>query len=518
MRYGNYELQPGDDDATQTYGGARRTGPARATVATADAGSTAVNTLAVPHYVRTLQEDLGLLGFRYAPDPATGQFDLNTEFAVREFQIYARFGRAAQEMMVQPATTPYVDRLAGISNSQPSTSEVTGILDAGTRTALQHWLDNNYRCPVIVQARNGPGFSNLVQDNLWAFDSMTNSAPRVFVRDFSDRYTMPVPSDPRNVAINGHEYLVLGYYDTQGGPNILAANHSWDVADMSPQALYGTNAMTAAEQSTFMVIMPTAQAECGQRFDVINAWDNSYLSVPVYHHTLGRRTAGELPALLSYVRHHDAAAFQAAVGFAGIRGSQTWPIAMVQGAYGTTIAQIRSLGGGFVDVPRTDANYSYFRGWHWLYRFAMAGRSMPGYRDSVWEFARLRLTNLHGADFGQNVGGQSTTVGAVFTSEYAMGMLLRWHVWRPGHILTAGNRAETRLHRVLSNAQAAASSLDWTTLPATWTDPHEDALIEALRAETLTVAGLVPRMQFVHNYAFQGNGLSRTRNSFQALP
>lgn len=78
--YGGYDLRRGDRDALFRYGGVVRR------------GSEPLPRPGEVPFVTQLQRDLRELGFLLAGEPS-GDFGLETEWAIREFQIYARMAR-----------------------------------------------------------------------------------------------------------------------------------------------------------------------------------------------------------------------------------------------------------------------------------------------------------------------------------------------------------------------------------------------------------------------------------------
>ena len=121
------------------------------------------------------------------------EYDLATSWAVREFQIYARYPTVAIEDPNPTTSIPiYADRLVPVDNTAPYTGEITGILDQATVAALRHWLANNYRCPVVVESwvrKSPPPPENkrqpktLVKENIWLFQDEPTISHRTFVRD-----------------------------------------------------------------------------------------------------------------------------------------------------------------------------------------------------------------------------------------------------------------------------------------------------------------------------------------------
>jgi hypothetical protein len=85
-------------------------------------------------------------------------------------------------------------------------------------------------------------------------------------------------------------------------------------------------------------------------------------------------------------------------------------------------------------------------------------------------------------------GSRPATIGDVYGSERAMAMIMRWHVFRPGHVVN-GNAEGDHLRSALQRAAIPAGAGD----PSTWTDAHQRSLIAGLQAEidqTVKDAGL----------------------------
>jgi len=505
-----------------------------------------------PPHVRNLQEDLRRLGFDLAGTP-NGIFGRHTEWSVREFQIYAKMDHVARENTASTATR-LVDRLSQVATGiHRYTGPVSGVLNRATRAALRHWLANNWRCPVVVEAWNmaAGARTTLHQENLWLHDSMTSSAPRVFVRDFSDYYALPAGR-------NANDLRVIGDYVTypptgHSGPRSVPPNHTWSEGEILPDSFVGVGlaALTAPQRSTFKAIRAVSEVECLGFYDSVNAYDNAFISLGPCHWTLGivsggTVSEGELCGYLSYLRHADAAAFQSAIEFFGARVDENWVNAGVADGSNLWVAGQRKYAGwmalqdesgNFNRLPLDENDGNYFKTWHWHYRFIMAGRTIVGYRRRMWDMARVRIRDIRDAPWGAGVAqvnagtptARNATIGDVFTSERAIAIILRWHIRFPGDIIAGGNAAN-RLRNALATARATAPGLTWTGAPNAWTDAHETALVQGLR-QAVTARGnanLSNSINYVDNwpnwatganprgYALPGTigNLSEDRNSF----
>jgi hypothetical protein len=176
-------------------------------------------TAGVAEHVRQLQEDLRELGFLVVPEPTPGsvaKFDMYTDWAVREFQIYASMPHVARMSLTMAAdgVTETHNRLRDICNSVPTTATtpptnpaeyqypnderpaviaalghipagadlhgattghpvsyyvasleqvvnggmyngpISGVVNQETRNAIAYWKEHRYRCPVVIEAWN----------------------------------------------------------------------------------------------------------------------------------------------------------------------------------------------------------------------------------------------------------------------------------------------------------------------------------------------------------------------------
>ena len=98
-------------------------------------------------------------------------------------------------------------------------------------------------------------------------------------------------------------------------------------------------------------------------------------------------------------------------------------------------------------------------------------------------------------------------LGEVFTSELAVGILLRWDVNRPVDVSAGGIVAGRIPTAALEDAQRSAPTPAWSADPSTWTQREEDALIAALKnlaeGSTPEVKGSIPKVSTfpTHDYS-----------------
>ncbi|WP_095125036.1 peptidoglycan-binding protein [Pseudomonas sp. Irchel s3a12] len=540
MIYGNFDLRRGDHD-----GKPEQNKPPRwagndnpvLSVVTAETAAAFLGTsaaLGVSEHVRKLQEDLITLGFSIVGTP-DGGFGSHTEWAVREFQIYASMAQVAKvreekkgQLLLDSAGSPvkvnnmdvyfdssasivakagksatvtgetvgpvsyYVDSLQSVANSSIYAGPISGVVNELTRAAIEYWLSHDYRCPVVVEAWNNTAAgvrTDLASNgcNLWAHNSIASNAPRVFFRDFTSYYDYP---DTHSRL----EYQTLGYYEPGGfgGPN-TAKKHSWSPeAEMSILNLYDSayNAAEAnsAKISTYRTMRVVAEAECYGRFDVLNAWDNALMSAGPCHWTMGvfsttnsAYAPGELPGLIAYVKNLNPEVFNKAFGKFGLDTVLQWGEAGLYfpgvRTYNTWIKL--STETDFEALPTTKEGANYMKTWHWHYRFSMAGRTIGAYRKAMWKLTKLRLSKILDREVKFRVSGHEvvSTLGAVFTSEKSVAILLRWHVYRPAFVVTNASLVVPAIQFVIdSNSQ-----VNWALPVASWGDTHETLLTNEIQ-------------------------------------
>ena len=581
--YGNFDLQKDDHDGlaegnVPPMWGAVTNPPIPQilgeTSPILSSGTTA--SLAIHEYVRQLQEDLLRLGFGIVGIP-DGKFNERTQWAVREFQIYAKmevvakvksskFGqllltgnggqvlidntpiyydssavlvaRAGQDPAQSTSTDAhasyYVDSLEAGANQKIYSGPVSGVVNGLTRQSIEFWLENHYRCPLVIEAwtvnHSGERTTLVTKGcNLWAHDDLGSGTPRIFSIDFTSYYAFPSTR-------NAHEYQALGYYEGQsfGGPS-AGVKHSWKPeAEMSLNNVLGSgfdvSKINSSSYSTYRTIRVVAEAECFGRYDVINSWDNALLSAGPCHWTMGlyadgRYQKGEFPAFIAYFKSLFPDQFTKAIGFFGLAPSHKWEDESIYSPTTRTYATWLSLSTDlyiesnaihgadeYKILGRKKEEAHYLKTWHWFYRFSMAGRTIQGYRKAMWKMAANRITKILEKEVVFTVGGSdiSAQLGEIFTSEKSVAILLRWHVYRPSHVVSdTYGRVVPAIQDAISNFPA----LGWDTTPSLWTNFHESALTAALLARAANVNSTIST---AINYGVnQSQGSVReARNSF----
>jgi hypothetical protein len=502
-RYGGYQLQWGDNDVVSppVYEGQGRV-PPDPLPAEGDDG-----------YVTLLQKDLASLGIMPAKT-VSGVFDRTTSWQLREFQVYAGMSTVATVDSSIPASQPRADQLTATANAAQYTGDINGRLDGPTALALQAWIANGYACPVVAESRDAKGA--LVTDNIWLDSDDPTNGDRCWVTDLTGTYTV----DPARIAAQGpiatgstHPKILTGYYITSSYGNGPVCQQSTEWAnnatpqgtDITIATLTGTALAqaSAAVVSTYKVVRAVAHVESPENFDALNAYDIGRVSLAPYHFTLySKGRAAELPAFLSYLAFTLPDEYAAAFARYGIGVELAWPTdgsnpvgtsnpLWVQGArkWATFPQQLGlQTAAGTVSAVLTDVTVAddaeYFRTWHWIYRWVMACRMYPDIWLKCWDLCRWRIQGLLAAPIAGVTGlASGTTLGQVFTSEYAVTAIVRAHVNAPAAVITIGGGAAKTIVNSLTSAISADPSLA-NNLPQ-WTNAQHQAVDQAL------VTGLV---------------------------
>ena len=114
-------------------------------------------------------------------------------------------------------------------------------------------------------------------------------------------------------------------------------------------------------------------------------------------------------------------------------------------------------------------------------RFALNARTLEPFRTRMWDYARLRLRDLLATPWTPQIdmadpsapgGTRPATIGDLFTSERAVGIMARWHVNRPATCCRwATVPSPHRLRQCRGRRRGD---------PGTWTDQNEANLCNAL--------------------------------------
>ena len=156
-----------------------------------------------PDYVKELKKDLYTLGFcivgKEPPGGYNGTFNHLTEWAVRDFQIYAGMEYVAKldpDLSNIPRSYEAFQLTEIETKSDRYTGPISGVVNSKTAKSIKLWIDKKWRCPVVACA---------------------------FVRDSNFRATgeiAPQKSGGDELAINLWDGSI-GYRDTKAKPAIV---------------------------------------------------------------------------------------------------------------------------------------------------------------------------------------------------------------------------------------------------------------------------------------------------------
>lgn len=457
LRYGNFTLRLGDSDSKRLYGG--------------QAGAVAT----AQTYVRNLQEDLVALGFAVVGTP-DGEFGPRTAIALRALQIEAQpdtvyqiqSGSAQGSVAVAAATYRYRGRIHGMA-------------DWDTAEVIAQWINPDgavgNTCALSVAGydpKNPPPAAPQPGDtDLWLYDDMQDSAPRVFSTDQLGRFTIP---SSKQLAGSPNS-MVLGYFLTTkyGSGPVLVKSMSWQPecevtmdSTLPPELTPPPSAdrSTAPVSSTYRVIRAVANQECYGRFDVYNAYDDGIISFGLFHWALLKSGTGELAAVFAYYRDQYPDSYERDFGRYGIYPAVAWDPTVYSGnhagdqsiyvgqlgMYGLRDAQGQVHAADLLPLASSTDAYmiDYMRSWHVLHRLEVALRSSDDLHRAMWKLAVRRLRDLlarpwddgstpnQGPKVPDGSGGlRVATFGEVLTSERAVAAVLRHHVNRPKYVINA---------------------------------------------------------------------------------
>ncbi len=597
MLYNNYDLQRGDRDGNACaatpelprWGGNDITAGTTVMQCTTPATGAGAN-ISIPAHVHKLQLNLLELGFFMLGDPSTldttvdGKFGRGVEWAVREFQIYAKMtqvakvkesalhrdsagdafwacsplntntyiandGAAAGSTIPNyrtaynaavpasgstpaiPSISKYVDSLESVAvpDDEIYTGRISGVVNEATRDAIEHWLENDYRCPVVIEdwkTNKTTGVrTSLKRCNLWN-KTEGSASGRVHAYDFTSHYDYPSTKSATDANILGKRIS----YGSWGGlqSNTTPFSQLWAELEVSPEKLIGSSTTIAtlnlptsnAKKSTFKVVRAAAEAECHGVFDSMNAYDNALISLGLCHWTLGIATGqtgkynkGELGGTLAYFKANYATSFNKTFGHYGLDLTKAWgtngsTLKVIPGKYACWIKWDTESGTETVSnkIKNTKGDSTWFACWHWFFRFAMVSRTVEDFRKTQWDMVRIRIKDMLDTKITLTHGAltlASVKIGDIYTSEKAIAYLYRYHIWRPSrithgsHNLANNSSLKPTIGMFLKKAvddtptitppptsstpsPLPVASVNWALPITNWADVHEKALLDAL--------------------------------------
>ncbi|MCM2393262.1 peptidoglycan-binding protein [Streptomyces albipurpureus] len=364
-------------------------------------------------------------------------------------------------------------------------------------------------------------------------------------------YWMDYHQEYKGVDLNGPgtadnvPYKVDVQFDGGGG---TSANSSWHPdSEVLPENLLpasqGTHPTLAdlvraatddpndGRLSTFKVIRAVSDVESIGYYDVLNSYDSAFLSGGLFHWTMGPTAVpgenypvvanaptptpapvdswgvrrGEMWAFLALLKFRHPATYQKHFGATGINPAQTWGADAIWDETGRVYVSSaqQDTETGSVAVPRTVLEYNRFRGWHWYYRLCMAFRAEDAFRREMWGATRQRVADVLSVSWPQTAQVANAdleditepdgttrrpTIGEVFTSERAIGLIVRWHVNRPAFIVRSTEEGDTDVPRAGKKLQSAlqwarahcGTNADLAQPPAEWSHAEEQWLIAGM--------------------------------------
>jgi hypothetical protein len=452
-----------------------------------------------------LRADLKTFGFALADRDKDNQYT-KLRWALREFQIYATMDRIARAR-----TTPETTQFRSIeahTNPARYTGWVSGRANQLTRRLIQLWKREHLRCPVVIvgydladlDATGQPiRYPEEKYGNLWVHNEMDSNNTCMFAADLSGYYHGNSPA-----TVNLPDLLSIGQYTKYevkykengkeniivwGGPWARPPSHCRADAELLPTNLCGVtdDALRSpgneALLSSFKVIRAISELECEGFFDAINAYDDAIVSVGPCHWT-AKPKDGELAGFIAYLVEVEKSSpryrgYSKAIGFFGIGCTRSFAKCRDDKAR-------RYIGpiGLYDDTGRTEPiqkaedDGAYLRSWHVFYRWVMASRSIPEYTRRMWDMALFRLRDLATTPLMKE--DPTATLSQIYSSEQAMALITRWHIFRPSHVVKDGTMGD-RLRKAYEDA-GAPSVEDASRL--------QDKLIEALLSHMAKVDGI----------------------------
>ena len=507
----NYPLRLGDVDAKKIWGGQARPADPPAT------------------YVADLQRNLQKLGFRLARTSGrsadtSGVFGYWTAMAVREYQAYAAMPIVAVDAADAGDPFSYVALTKTAADIYPTTQPISGVFNSETARILQKWLDNKWRCPVILCGFSKPpsidsgSFDDpaaaktwLIVTNAWsAFDHLAK-AKVYYSLDYSQGPTVIVEALGR-----AHVTLKKKRGGSIGGL-VVDGRYSPSSALITPDTLVGKplGQLTVPQAATYRVIRAVAFFEVSARFDALNGWDSQLLSFGPFQFTLTafdkdeKPQTGELPAYFAMLIAGSPAERQAyhdAFGVLGLASDPAWAGIQPGSSQRTLLAHLSMQGpndgtmaneAAFTTWPAIKEAKEPVRQWHLARRFVVAGRRSPALQLAFWRFCRLRVRNLLATPWGamDNFAWPAgVTLGAVFRSELAAAVLVRLHVKAPGLFAAADDQGVVSVRDWLKDVIRQFDYADKAKPPAQWALKGDDetalvtAIIDRLRKGTIAPA------------------------------
>jgi hypothetical protein len=447
--------------------------------------------------------------------------DDELRYATLEFQLYTRWSPYLGNMngsvleSSDPAIRQILDQLIG---QYPDHAEPTGIWEPAQlwEDCLDAWEKGKYCCPVQIERLIGVTSKADESSNLESYaadrahvwtvttDDVTatgHPAKYFSVRDVSGWFPIDgndpaykvdpagtanpyaPPTGVADPAWLAHRRIFMLVVSKPGSTLFGPSTRPWHAAEFRPKVLGGDMAKIAGDvrwSRIFRIVRAVSEQESIGYFDVLQAYDNAILSMPLFHYAApppkGTTQLGGLavwfdrqPSPAARHQRFSTLGLHAATGVVWedarnldsryetgsgerIAGSQSI-VALLEPPVGDTEAP--------VEIYRK--NLAILQRPHFVYRFTMHLRTVAATREALWHYAVHFLRQIAWLRIPPlaNVPAewQNQPLGQVVQSERNLALILRIAVKNPAWILTnvkglPGVRvAATAKSRILQNGQ-----------------------------------------------------------------
>jgi hypothetical protein len=435
--------------------------------------------------------------------------DAELVFAIQEFQVYTLLApklAVRQAGKLGPSDGAIREALAKLIKNAPKPD---GHWSDGWDACLDVWEEKgtsedkkvNYQCPVVIDQLDAwdGDLSELDDldgrvlgpDDVWEVGNPPpNSRWQFVARDYSGMFAIlagdvafaeaPEMQQPDWL----HKRRVFGYRraaykkgaepqdpPVPSWPDDGLTVWPWRALELRPQLLKEDASLIKGEgtwSSAFKIIRALSVNECYAFLDLLQNYDDAFLSLPLFHFSVPsvEATAKSMPksplgGLVGYLEHVLQGKDREFLGRCGLRVDKNWNWQDHLGAgaaYDTgsgedhstpsgiegTLEQIGGKVGKTAGLPLHDS-LDLLRRPHVAYRVAMFLRTNEAVRVAIWRFALHRLRQVAWLRLPEDdeipADWQGRRLGEIVTSELALAMILRLAVKSPGWILTATKQA-----------------------------------------------------------------------------
>lgn len=434
-------------------------------------------------------------------------------YALLEFQLYTKWAPrlgVVQKDVLTPSSADIRQKLDDELTKalRPEDAEPSGTWNDVWEACLERWeeatsppSDNNghdgYRCPVQIErltdvtkkkVNEGSDLNDFNADNgnVWHRFGPEDAGKIFSARDVSgwfpvgqedtaftaDDVSQPNPYTPpagmldaagmvnadwlysRRPFARGVTWLV-NKKPRDWGPVVIP----WEGVELRPKILGDVDRERIKTDqrwaSIFKIVRAVAQAESRASADMMQAYDDAYLSLPFFQNAAANQgekpTPNELAGHLVWLEHEPNRPPDERKRFANLRlrpVSVSWTdTGNIGKDYETGSGEDRCNAQGAVsmlarptDAMAYKASLDLLRRPHMVYRFAMHLRTVRTTRQAMWRFAVHRLRQLVWLRIPDRedvpVAWRDRPLGEIVRSELALTLILRYAVKRPGFIMS----------------------------------------------------------------------------------